>query len=279
MLEALQRLAALLLNCVRVNRIEHVIQNGMAVVVKRRRAGSGIVIWFGNQFLVLARSGIRMFVRADEWTEWEAYCSGLLYPERPSVKISPGEAVSIAAVRGVSLRQLVNRNEMDINPIVAAARELRRVHQIECCYSRAAWSHGDLHLDNILYDRAADRAILVDFDTRHEFGLDQTWRHSDDLKVFLLELISRDDATWPEMATAFIEEYCDSSVLHELNRQLAVPRGFARILWYTRTNCSSIRKTEPRLQCLRERIQQVAAKAGDRLETQLCNGASEGERH
>jgi hypothetical protein len=274
MLEALQRFVALLLNRVRVNQIEHGVQNGMPVVVKRRRAGSGVVIWFGNRFLTLARSGVCMFVRADEWMKWEAYCSALLYPERPGIKIGPGESVSVAEVHGMSLRQLVTRNEMDMKAFVAAARELRRVHQIECSYFRAAWSHGDLHLDNILYDRAADRAILVDFDTRHEFGIDQTWRHSDDLKVFLLELTSIDDLEWFQMATAFVAEYRESSVLDELSRQLTVPRGFARILWYTRTNCSSIRKTEPRLRCLRETIQQVAAVARDQLETQLSNGTS-----
>lgn len=274
MLEDLQRLVAFLLNRVRVNQIDHGIQNGMPVVVKRRRWGVRVAIWFGNRFLALAQSGVCMFVRADEWMKWEAYCSGLLYPERPGVKIGPGEAIGVAEVYGVSLRQLVNRNEMDIKVFVAAARELRRVHQIECSDFRAAWSHGDLHLDNILYDRAADRAILVDFDTRHECGIDQTWRQSDDLKVFLLELISVDDPCWFQMATAFIEEYGESSVLQELSRQLAVPSGVARILWYTRTNCSSLRSTEQRIQCLRERLRQATAAAQGRLEAQLPKGTS-----
>ena len=261
MLELLQRFAAWLMNRVRVNQTEHGLQNGVTVFVKRRRAGSRTVIWFGNRFLALARSGVRMFVRADEWMEWEAYCSRLLYPDQPGVTIGPGEAVSIAKVHGTSLRQLVSRNETDLKPIVAAARELRRVHQIECSYFRAAWSHGDMHLDNILYDQVADRAILVDFDTRHESGIGQTRRHVDDLKVFLLELLAIHDAKWFPLAASFVEEYGESSVLHELSRQLFVPPGFARILWYTRTNCSSRRRTEQRMQRLRERLHQVAAVA------------------
>ena len=52
---------------------------------------------------------------------------------------------------------------------------------------------------------------------------------------------------WRQCATAFIAEYGDCSVLNELCRQLCVPHGFARILWYTRTNCASIRRLEPRL--------------------------------
>ena len=55
-------------------------------------------------------------------------------------------------VRGISLRQLLHRNEAVVRAFVAAARELRRVHQIPCSYYQAAWSHGDLHLDNIVYD-------------------------------------------------------------------------------------------------------------------------------
>ena len=204
-----------------------------------------------------------MFVCADEWMEWEAYCSRLLYPDRPAVKIGPGKAVSIAEVQGTSLRQLIRRSETDLKPLVAAARELRRVHQIQCSCFRAAWSHGDLHLDNILYDQVADRAVLIDFDTRHEFGIDQTQRHSDDLKVFLLELITIHDEKWFQLAITFVEEYGDSSVLLELSRQLFIPCGFARILWYTRTNCSSIRLTEQRLMRLREMLHQMTAAAGN----------------
>ena len=251
------------MNRVRINQTVRDIRNGQPVFMKRRRAGSSIAVWIANRFLALARSGVCMFVCADEWMEWEAYCSRLLYPDRPGVKIGPGKAVSIVEVQGTSLRQLIRRNETDLKPLVAAARELRRVHQIQCSCFRAAWSHGDMHLDNILYDPVADRAILIDFDTRHEFGIDQTRRHSDDLKVFLLELITTHNEKWFQLATTFVEEYGDSSVLLELSQQLFIPCGFARILWYTRTNCSSIRLTEQRLMRLREMLHQMTAAAGN----------------
>ena len=133
-----------------------------------------------------------------------------------------------------------------------AADDSRRVHQLQCSIYNAAWSHGDLHLDNILYDSAVDRAVLIDFDTRHELTISATQRHCDDLKVVLLELLAMPEEQWRQPATAFLEEYADSSDLHELSRQLYVPRGFAKILWYTRTNCCSIQRLEPRLQSLRE---------------------------
>jgi hypothetical protein len=217
------------------------------------------VVWFGNQFLTLASSGVRMFVCADEWMEWEVHCTRLLYPSRPAVKVGPGKAVSIPEVRGVSLRQLIERDEPDVKPFVAAARELRRVHHLECESFKGPWSHGDLHLDNVIYDPAADRAVLIDFDTRHEFGIDQLRRHGDDLKVFLLELIAMPNESWLPLATAFVEEYGEPSVLDEVSRQLVVPRGFARILWFTRTNCASIRRIEPRMARLREELRRVTA--------------------
>ena len=262
MIELLQRVVAWLMNRVRLNRIQQGIHDGVPMIVKRRRPGASIVIWFANRFLVLAGGGICMFVRADEWMDWEDHCAELLYPDRPDVKIGPGQSVTIPEVRGMSLRQLMHGNETNVNALVAAAREVRRVHRLECGYFEAAWSHGDLHLDNVLYDSDANRAVLVDFDTRHESRINQTGRHSDDLKVFLLELFALPDNKWCQRATVFIEEYREASVLNELSRQLFVPLGFAKILWYTRTNCSPTRDIEQRIQILKETILQVAAKAG-----------------
>jgi len=273
MIDKLQRVVAWLMNRVRVNQIQQSVQDGVPVFVKRRRAGGSIVIWFGNRFLALARSGIRMFVRADEWVDWEVHCARLLYPERPAVKIGPGPSVIVPKVCGISLRQLLRRNEAGVNAFIAAARELRRVHQIPCSHYKEAWSHGDLHLDNIVYDPVAGRAVLIDFDTRHDFRLSHTQRHSDDLKVMLLELIGLSDEQWRQPATALIEEYREASVLNELGRQLFVPRGFAKILWHIRTYCCSTRLVENRLQSVRTIIQRVATTTSTGPGTQLCRDA------
>jgi Ser/Thr protein kinase RdoA (MazF antagonist) len=168
----------------------------------------------------------------------------------------------MARARGMSLREMLHRNQADIHALVAAARELRRVHQVPCSYYSAPWSHGDLHLDNILYDVDSARAVLIDFDTRHELRVSQTLRQSDDLNVLLLELIASPDEKWSELAAAFVEEYHEASVLNELVQQLLIPRGFARILMYARTNCVSLRRIEPRLQRLREIVHRVATSAG-----------------
>jgi hypothetical protein len=255
MIELLQRAVAWLMNHVRVNQVQQSVRDGGPVFIKRRRPGGQIVIWFANRFLSLADSGICMFVRAREWIDWEIHCARLLYPERSGVTIVSGRAVIIPQVSGISLRDLLRHEESDgEKALILAARELRRVHQIQCSHYGAGWSHGDLHLDNIICDLNAERAVLIDFDTRHEFRIGQTQRQGDDLKILLLELIGLSGDKWARQATAFIEEYRETSVLSELSRQLVVPRGFGRLLWYARTNCSSIDRIEPRLRRLLELV-------------------------
>lgn len=260
MFEPGQRAVAWLMNRVRVNDVQQCVHDGAPVFVKRRRAVGHIVIWFANRFLALAHSGICMLGPVDEWIKWEVYCAQLLYPERPGVKIRSDQALIVPKVRGISLRTLIHRDETNIGKaFILAARELRRVHQIPCSYYQAAWSHGDLHLDNIICDWNTERAVFIDFDTRHELRISPTERHCDDVKAVLLELIGQSDENWRPWATAFIEEYKVSSVLSELGRQLFVPRHFARLLWYARTNCAPIHRTEPRLQNLREIVRRVSA--------------------
>ena len=259
MIDRLQQFLAWLMNRVRVNQIEEQVVDGVTVFIKRRRAGGGVVIWFANQFLVLAHSGVCLFVRTAEWVDWEIHCARLLYPQRTAVKRGPGRSLIVPQVRGVSLRQWLQRHETGVGAFVAAARELRRVHQIPCRYFQAAWSHGDLHLDNIIYDQATDRAVLIDFDTRHDLRLNPTQRHSDDLQVMLLELLGLPDERWLQPATALIEEYREASVLNELGRQLIIPRGFAKILWHTRIYGAATSQLQQRLQSLRTIIQRVTS--------------------
>jgi hypothetical protein len=260
MIELSRRVLAWLMNRVRVNRVLQAEHDGAVVFIKRRRTGAQIVVWFANRFLARANSGIEMFVHSDEWANWELHCSRLLYPERQAVKDQSGRAVIVPKANGDSLRSLLRRDMTDAKKaLVLAARELRRVHQLHCSFYQAAWSHGDLHLDNIICDLNAERAVLIDFDTRHNATIGQTRRHADDLKVVLLELIALSDDKWRELATAFVREYRDGSVLRELGRQLFVPRGFSKLMWYARTNSSSIERIEPRLQTLREIVRGIGS--------------------
>jgi hypothetical protein len=89
----------------------------------------------------------------------------------------------------------------------------------------------------------------------------------------LLELMKLPEEQWCEPATALIEEYRDASILDELSRQLFVPRGFAKILWYVRTYGSATRQVEQRLQTVRTIIQRVASTPSAGAGTQLCRDA------
>ncbi len=189
MIELLLRLIAWLMSRIRVNRVERCDRDGVPVIIKRRRCCGSVVILVGNRFLALAQSGVQMFVRTRAWMAWEQHCVGLLYTDRPKVLADTGSSVRVPAMPGTSLRRLLEQGNSCLNAFVAAARELRRAHRMQCCFFSAGWSHGDLHLDNILYDGETDRAFLIDFDTRHKLGIDENRRHADDLKVLLLELV------------------------------------------------------------------------------------------
>jgi hypothetical protein len=261
MIELLLRLIARFMSRMQVNRIQWSGEGGVSMVIKRRRCCGSIVIWLGNRFLTFANSGVQMFVSARAWVEWEQHCVGLLYADLPPVLAGPGPSVRVPAMPGTSLRRLLKQGDFCPGALVAAARELRRAHQMHCGFFRAGWSHGDLHLDNLLYD--GETAFLIDFDTRHVFGIDENRRHADDLKVLLLELIATPGDQWRELATAFLSEYGGAEVLNELAGQLAIPRGFAKILWYTRTDCRPDWEIAPRLRILHETICQLISGAGD----------------
>lgn len=259
MSELVYHCVAWLMNGVRVNRTEAFIENGIPMVRKRRRPWGSVVVWFANRFLALAQSGVCMFVRSEDWIDWEVYCAGLLYPDRASVRIGPGASVTMEKVDGISLRQHIVQHALHVSHLAAAACEFRRVHQISCCRFNGPWSHGDLHLDNCIYVPADGTAVLIDFDVRHEFGAAPRLRHADDLRVFLLELMASMDEHWQPLAKAFLEEYREPSVLNELRQLLVTPRGFTKILWYTRINSSSAGKMDQRMKCLHDMIEQVTS--------------------
>lgn len=278
MIELLQRLAARLMNRVRVNDVQQYVHHGSPLFLKRRRVGGSSMIFLGNRFLSLAGSGMCMFVRIREWLDWEIHCRSLLYPELPSVEVGPNQSLILPTVNGTSLRKLLLLPGAD-RALVAAARELRRVHQIHCDQYRAAWSHGDLHLDNILYDVDADRVTLIDFDTRHVLHLDETARHSDDLKTVLLELMGLPDDKWCQLATVFLVEYRDFAILEALRDQLIIPYGIARVFLFTRVDGLTLRQVERRFQSLEKIIRDLNSCARKSPERECCGDASMGERN
>ena len=73
--------------------------------------------------------------------------------------------------------------------IQAAGKELRRAHGLWSSELGDYWSHGDPHLENLLYDLESDQARLIDFELIHDKCMSAVKRHADDLLVFLQDLM------------------------------------------------------------------------------------------
>jgi hypothetical protein len=252
------RCSGWLLNRIRVNQVRPAMRDGVRVYIKQRRIGGTLLVWFGNRLLAWADGRMYMFLRVEDWLRWETQCMALLYPHQPAVRAERDRSLVIPALDGISLRVMLDHgNEAVEQAFVLAAREVRRVHGLTSTGYHAPWSHGDLHLDNILCDLSTGRASLIDFDIRHPAAMAPLPRQADDLKAVLLELIGRPDERWRVLASTFITEYGECAVLDELSRQLVVPRGFARVLFHIKTNGAPLSRVRPRLEALRQLIQQV----------------------
>jgi len=62
-------------------------------------------------------------------------------------------------------------------------------------------------------------------------------RHTDDLLVFLLDMLGRiPNRQWLSFAICFLRAYNDAAVIRELKKRLVVPTGVALIWWNVPTN-------------------------------------------
>jgi hypothetical protein len=226
---------ALAIEAVHVNTVRPETRPGLALWVKRRRFGMGLVIAAGNVFLRLSRSRIRMFVSRARWQDWELASFRLLHPER-AAESREGGAIALESLPGESLDKLLARGQLTPAMVEAAAHELRRAHALELPGSPGPWSHGDVHLKNLLYEEAGQRAWLIDFETRHEKGMAAEARHADDLLVFLMDLEGRvPEGQSGGLSEAFLRAYGREDVLRALLARLQPPRGLERALWKSRS--------------------------------------------
>ncbi len=218
--------------------------------IKRRRFGMDAVIAAGNLFLKWSHSRIVMFTSCAAWQAREVTAACALHGEGAAWIVSP-RAVGFRSLSGESLRDLLARDALTPDALVAAGRELARTHAVTL--ANGAFSHGDPHTGNVLYDRDTGGAHLIDFETEHEPQLPATERHADDLLVLLLDLLgrSRDDA-WPVYARALLDGYARPEVLAALDGRLVVPRGLERALWATRTEFLATGALRERLGWLRD---------------------------
>jgi hypothetical protein len=240
---------------------------GLAVWTKRRRFAAGVMMRMANLFFRLARNPVEAIANAGEWRRWEIECFARLHgPEFPSgcdangtvwVAVLPGECLSSHLAAGTLTAEMMS----------AAARELRRVHGLACPRYGGAWSHGDPHSGNFLYDAVAGRARLIDFEVRHSRSLGADERHADDLLVLLQDVCGRSGAdAWLPLAVAFLDSYDRPEIVARVAKKLRVPRGIPRLWWAVRTSWMPRAELERRLAKLRGRIGDSRS-AGQRLYT------------
>jgi hypothetical protein len=231
----ISRLMARAIDAVRVNVVSPAEFEGATGFLKRRRLGMSAIIVAGNHFLRASNSGIRMFPGAADWLRRERDCYCQLYPERKCAFVG-STTLFVEKLPGISLASLAEQGALTPAIMQAAARELRRAHALREASNRA-WSHGDPHLKNILYDRDSDRCHLIDFETIHETTRSEHWRHADDLLVALLDLLGgKMGESSHEVARLFLDAYDHKEVRTALMQRLGTPKGLEGVLWLTRTH-------------------------------------------
>jgi len=229
-------IAGSLVDRVKINVVTREWRDGRAVWIKRRRRTAGPIMSCANHFFRLAGNPIRAITETGSWQHWEVDCFLRLHGEKFHAFAEGDRAVAAEEVPGKNLSHHLNEGTLTPRMLAAAALEMRRAHEELCSTFQGAWSHGDPHAGNFVYEPASDRARLIDFEVMHHPELPAGERHADDLLIFLQDLAGRLRAEeWLPFAQAFLTGYDRSEIVERLRRKLIVPGGLARVWWAVRT--------------------------------------------
>jgi hypothetical protein len=244
-------------NSIKINSISVETRAERQMWIKRRRFGSELIASQANLFFRLAKARVHVWVDSRKWQHWEVHSFRLLQGPEFSVFAENPRTVCMDPLPGQHLCEHLKRGTLTHQALIAAGRELRRTHQVWCPKLGDWWSHGDPHLDNVIYDDVTDRARLIDFEVLHDRSLPAILRHADDLLVFLQDLICRipDDQCLP-FARSFIDAYDRPEVIGELIKLLVVPPGIPGLWWKLRTENAERKQLIPRINALRSALLQ-----------------------
>jgi hypothetical protein len=246
-------------NRVKINSITLEMRQGKPMWVKRRRWGSEVIAGQANLFFRLAQGRVHVWVDPKKWQHWEVYCFRLLHEPRFCAYDEGSRTVSMDAIPGIHLCEHLKRGTPTMRALEAAGREFRRAHELWCSEFEDWWSHGDPHLDNVIYDTASERARLIDFEVVHDRSLPAIIRHADDLLVFLQDLVCRvSPEQWLPFALCFINAYGRSESVAELTKLLFVPAGLPGLWWKLRTENFERRELVQRVKALRVALSQMS---------------------
>ena len=229
----LSKVTGAAIESVKINAIRPELRGNRLKWVKRRRLGSSLLALGANAFFFLVGARIHLWIRLKKWQSWEVACFRLLYG-RAHLAVPEGRrTVCVDEIPGKSLDDYADQGILTTREIEAAGRELSRAHGLWCEELHGYWSHGDPHLDNIIYDSRTDRARLIDFEVIHSKSLSALERHADDLFVFLQHLMGLTTREqWIPFALAFISAYDRPMVTEKLRERLNMTNNWGAAIWW-----------------------------------------------
>lgn len=211
--------AILLARAVRRVAVNRVVRRGERWL-KRRIAGSSVVITAGNVYL--RRAGrFAMLDTPRRWARHEVDVYRALYGEGAAGLLDDAR-VWMAHTPGVTLAELV-RLGAPREALEAAGAELKRMH--DTAIGGRWFSHGDLHLENVLFCAADGRARVIDFETVHTDEQDVAARHAEDLACLALDLAAtsvRPAIDWAALLRGYT---MGDAVRDALLTRLSIARG------------------------------------------------------
>jgi hypothetical protein len=238
---------------IKINTISREVRKGRPLWIKCRRRGAAPVMACANGFFRIAGNPVRALTRPEAWQRWEVDCFLSLHGDAYRAFADGERRVALEEVPGVNLTIHLDGGTITPPMVEAAAHELRRAHSRYCADFGGLWSHGDPHLGNFIYDEASGRARLIDFEVMHHPSMSADERHTDDVLVFIQDMVGRIPADlWMPNARAFLKAYGDQKIIDRLRSQLVIPQGLARLWWAVRTTFMAPRE-------LRRRIDELLA--------------------
>ena len=244
---------------IKINALTREMRDGRPVWIKRRRVAAGPIMLVANRFFRLVGNPVHT-LRDAAWQQWEVTCFEKLHGDGFRAFSCGRDAVGADELPGLSLAHHLSAGTIAPEMLAAAGRELRRAHGWRCDTFGDAWSHGDPHSGNFIYDPSDGRARLIDFEVMHDTALSADDRHADDLVVFLQDLmgfIGRE--RWLPSARSFLEAYGRREIIALLAKRFVVPRGLARLWWSVRTTYLSRPELARRIGELRAALPSLAA--------------------
>ena len=244
--------AGSLVDRIKINAVSREIRDGRPMWIKRRRRSARAIMACANGFFRAVGNPVRALDDSAVWQRWEVECFLALHGDCFRAFAEGPRTVAAEEVPGVNLSQHLDTGTLTPPMLAAAAGELRRAHARSCAEFAGPWSHGDPHVGNFIYEAAANRARLIDFEVQHHPALPADERHTDDLLVFLQDMVGRiSRELWLPSALAFLAAYERPEIVARLRARLLAPRGIARVWWAVRTTYLAPAELERRLAALR----------------------------